>query len=127
MIKKINRNIQIAQEIQKKIAIILQRVIKDPRIDMVSISNVKLSKDLKYSKIYITFLKDSFEKDKFEKIKEKIKIINKASKFIRTLLYKSMSMRFIPELVFLYDDYWTNYIHISKLVSSITKNNKTNL
>lgn len=56
MAKEFTRAQRVAQEMQKEIAIILQREIKDPRIGMATVSGVELSRDLAYGKVYVTFL-----------------------------------------------------------------------
>ena len=43
------------QELQKEIAIILQREVKDPRIGMVTVSDVEVSSDLAYAKVFAHF------------------------------------------------------------------------
>ncbi len=50
MAKEFSRAQRVAQEMQKEIAIILQREIKDPRIGMATVSGVELSRDLAYGK-----------------------------------------------------------------------------
>ncbi len=56
MAREFKRSDRVAQEIQKEIAVILQREVKDPRIGMVTVSDVEVSSDLSYAKIFVTFL-----------------------------------------------------------------------
>ncbi|TNH22747.1 30S ribosome-binding factor RbfA, partial [Testudinibacter sp. TR-2022] len=56
MAREFSRSQRVAQEIKKEIAIILQREVKDPRIGMVTVSDVELSRDLVYAKVFVTFL-----------------------------------------------------------------------
>ena len=51
MAREFKRSDRVAQEIQKEIAVILQREVKDPRIGMVTVSDVEVSSDLSYAKI----------------------------------------------------------------------------
>ncbi len=55
MAREFKRSDRVAQEIQKEIAVILQREVKDPRIGMVTVSDVEVSSDLSYAKIFVTF------------------------------------------------------------------------
>ena len=55
MAREFKRSDRVAQEIQKEIAVILQREVKDPRIGMVTVSDVDVSSDLYYAKIFVTF------------------------------------------------------------------------
>ena len=56
MAREFKRSDRVAQEIQKEIAVILQREVKDPRIGMVTVSDVEVSSDLSYAKIFVTFI-----------------------------------------------------------------------
>ena len=59
MAKEFGRPQRVAQEMQKEIAIILQREIKDPRLGMMTtVSGVEMSRDLAYAKVFVTFLND---------------------------------------------------------------------
>lgn len=55
MAREFKRSDRVAQEIQKEVAVILQREVKDPRIGMVTVSDVEISSDLAYAKIFVTF------------------------------------------------------------------------
>ena len=62
MAKEFGRPQRVAQEMQKEIALILQREIKDPRLGMMTtVSGVEMSRDLAYAKVYVTFLNDKDE------------------------------------------------------------------
>ena len=55
MAKEFGRPQRVAQEMQKEIALILQREIKDPRLGMMTtVSGVEMSRDLAYAKVYVT-------------------------------------------------------------------------
>ncbi|MGL4626295.1 MAG: 30S ribosome-binding factor RbfA, partial [Plesiomonas shigelloides] len=58
MAKEFSRSKRVAQELQKEIAVILQREVKNPQIGMVTVSGVEVSRDLAYAKIFVTFLFD---------------------------------------------------------------------
>ena len=107
---------RIADQIQRELATLIQLEVKDPRVGMVSISGVDVSKDLAYAKIFITVLNtlsddgevnDSTlsapgELDKLE-IEENLKALKKASGFLRTMLAKRLRIRSVPKLEFHYD------------------------
>ena len=46
----------VSQQVQKELARILQQEVKDPRIGMVTISGVDITRDLAYAKVFVTFL-----------------------------------------------------------------------
>ncbi len=119
MAKEFGRPQRVAQELQKEIAIILQREIKDPRLGMmVTVSGVEVSRDLAYAKVFVTFLNDKDE----EAVKNGLKALKEASGYIRTLVGKAMRLRIVPELTFFYDNSLIEGMRMSNLVSSVVKN-----
>lgn len=118
MAKEFGRPQRVSQELQKEIAIILQREIKDPRLGMMTtVSGVEVSRDLAYAKVFVTFLNDKDE----AAVKEGIKVLQDASGYIRTLIGKSMRLRIVPELTFFYDNSLVEGMRMSNLVSNVIK------
>lgn len=90
---------RIAQEIHKKISIILQNRIDDIRVGIPTISGVQVSKDLKNANIFVTFI----DKEGLEEIDTAVMVLQRASRFIRFLLANTMCLRVVPVLLFRYD------------------------
>lgn len=120
MSREFKRSDRVAQELQKEVAVILQREVKDPRIGMVTVSDVEVSRDLAYAKVFVTFL---FDNDP-EAIKQGMKGLEKASPYIRSLLGKAMRLRIVPELRFVYDESLVEGMRMSNLVSNVIKNDE---
>ena len=119
MAKEFGRPQRVSQELQKEIAIILQREIKDPRLGMmVTVSGVEVSRDLAYAKVFVTFLNDKDE----EAVKNGLKALKEASGYIRILLGKAMRLRIVPELTFFYDNSLIEGMRMSNLVPNVIKN-----
>jgi ribosome-binding factor A len=119
MAKEFGRPQRVSQEVQKEIAIILQREIKDPRLGMMTtVSGVEVSRDLAYAKVFVTFLNDKDE----QAVKEGIKVLQDASGYIRSLLGKAMRLRIVPELTFFYDNSLVEGMRMSNLVSNVIRN-----
>lgn len=119
MAKEFGRPQRVAQELQKEIAIILQREIKDPRLGMmVTVSGVEVSRDLAYAKVFVTFLNDQDE----DAVKDGLKALKEASGYIRILVGKAMRLRIVPELTFFYDNSLIEGMRMSNLVSKVIKN-----
>lgn len=58
MAKEFTRVDRLSQQMQQEIAVILQREIKDPRLhNMITVSDVDVSRDLSHAKIYVTFFR----------------------------------------------------------------------
>ena len=118
MAKEFGRPQRVSQEMQKEIAIILQREIKDPRVGlMTTVSGVEVSRDLAYAKVYVTFLNDSNE----AAVKAVVRALQDASGYIRMLLGKAMRLRIVPELTFIYDNSLVEGMRMSNLVSNVVK------
>lgn len=120
MAKEYSRTQRVAQEMQKEIAIILQREIKDPRVGMATVSGVEVSRDLAYAKVFVTFLNDNEP----QQIKIGITALQDASGFIRSLLGKAMRLRVVPELTFSYDNSLVEGMRMSNLVSQVVQKDR---
>lgn len=116
MAKEFSRSQRVSQEIQKEIAMILQREIRDPRIGMVTVSGVDLSRDLIYAKIYVTFFTMGTQTPEGG-----LAALVESTSYIRSLLGKAMRLRVVPEISFFFDSSLTEGMRISNLVSQAVK------
>ena len=91
-----NRLLKVQDLLHKEIALLLIKDIQNPVIKSVTISEVKVSKDLRYSEIYFTSLSKDNEKIGIE--------LNRASGFIRKQLSKNIHLKRLPSIRFTYDD-----------------------
>ena len=108
---------RVADQIQRELAMLIQMEVNDPRIGMVSVTSVSVSRDLGHANVYVTVLNmmtgsdelnDSTlaapgELDKLE-IEENLKALRKASGYLRSMLAKRIELRSIPKLQFHYDE-----------------------
>lgn len=119
MAKEYARTDRVADQIQKDIANIIQREVKDPRIGMVTINQVTISKDLSYAELYFTCLPfgKQDDLDEADYRRECVKVLNNASSFLRTQLGKGLKLRIVPELRFHYDAVIERATHVSSLIS----------
>ncbi|CNH81596.1 ribosome-binding factor A [Yersinia thracica] len=122
MAKEFSRSQRVSQEMQKEIALILQREIKDPRVGMATVSGIELSRDLAYAKVFVTFLNVLTDNASPDTVKNGIKALQDASGYIRTLLGKAMRLRIVPELTFAYDNSLIEGMRMSNLVTNVIKN-----
>ncbi len=111
MAREFARTDRVGQEIQKEVAMIIQREVKDPRLGMVTVSAVEITRDLAYAKIFVTFF--TLEGQNVDK---SIEILNEAAGFIRTLLAKRIKARIMPELRFIYDQSMVEGVRMTTLV-----------
>jgi len=89
---------QINALIKQEVSRILTERVRDPRIDMVTITEVRTTPDLQLSRIYFSVLD---EEQKLEGAREGLE---RASGFIRKLLGERLTIRYTPELKFYYDE-----------------------
>ncbi|UNB92373.1 MAG: 30S ribosome-binding factor RbfA [gamma proteobacterium endosymbiont of Trioza apicalis] len=107
MKKNSNRFLRITKKIHQEISIIMHYKINDLRIKYTNISNVEISRDLIYAKIFVTFLNNK---------KKNLTILQNASGFIRNLLSKKIYLFNIPKLLFIYNKSFNNCIKIANLI-----------
>ena len=92
----VNRILKVQDLIHKEIAFLIIKDLNNPLLKMITISGVKVSKDLKYSEIYFTSLDKDVDKIQSE--------LNKASGFIRNELSRRIHLKRLPSIKFKYDD-----------------------
>ena len=88
MQKEFSRADRVAQQMKREVAVILQRELKDPRVKMATVSDVRVSGDLMYAKIFVTF----WDNDP-ENVKTSIKVLNNAAGFVRTQIGKAIDRK----------------------------------
>ncbi len=108
-----NRIGRINEEIQKELASLL-RNLKDPRVQstMISITHVETTPDLRYAKVYASFLDES-------KAAEALKGLKSAGGYLRRELGAALNLRYTPELVWALDDSITYGAKMLKLINSL--------
>jgi ribosome-binding factor A len=77
---------------------LLRKEIRDPRIGAVTLTGVKVSKDLRHAQIYFSLL------GRQESRKEVLAGLKSATGFIRSKVSKQLNLRFVPTIEFLYDE-----------------------
>ncbi len=105
---------RIGSILTKEISEILSTEVKDRLINFVTITDVKVTNDLSYAKVYVTVLNDT-NKD------ETMKALKNASGFIRHQLYDRVDLRYIPEVQFVYDDSIDYGKRIESLIDNLNK------
>lgn len=97
--REFGREERVADFIRDELASIIQREMRDPRIGMVSVNEVKVSKDLSWAEVYVS----SHETKTEEERSALISVLNKAAGYFRSELAKRHSMRTTPKPRFHYD------------------------
>lgn len=101
-------------EFQKEISYILMTEVKDQNVKFVTITDVDITNDLSYAKVYFTVLKDEY-------LEVTQKALNKASSFIRGKLSERVNIRHTPEIKFIFDESIKYGEKIEKIIEEINK------
>ena len=107
------RSRKVADQIKNELGWIIQNKYHDPDHNMVTITRVKLSRDLKYATIYFSVLGNEVDPKASEKA------LKNAVPFLRKELSQKIRMKFVPELRFFYDDSLAYSEHIAGLFKKI--------
>ena len=108
-----NRINRINEEIQKELSSLL-RTVKDPRVQdtMISITRVETTPDLRYTKVYVSFLQE-------DKAAGAMKGLQSAAGYLRRQLGQSLQLRYAPEIVWSLDDSITYGAKMLSLINSL--------
>lgn len=115
MPKEFKRTDRVADQMQRDLATLIQREIKDPRLGMVTISYIKVSKDLGYADVYVTVLAIGDQQHE-SIIQESLSVLNNASGFLRKELGRLIKLRVMPSLRFHYDESIDRGRHLHSLI-----------
>jgi ribosome-binding factor A len=105
------RGLRVADQIQRDLAEIIAFELKDPRVGMITITEVQVTPDYAHAKVFFTMLSD--ERDA---INNTVAGLSKAAGFIRSQLGRRLTIHTLPELHFLYDTSTARGIQLSKLI-----------
>ena len=110
--REFKRTHRVADQLQKELAVLIQREVKDPRLGMVTVSGVTVSRDLGYSDVYVTLLGEQEP----ERIKENLQVLKRAAGFLRSQIAKRIKLRHVPELRFHFDESVVRGQQLSSLI-----------
>lgn len=109
------RATRVSEIIREEISEILSRKVKDPRVEMVTITHVSMTDDLRTAKVYFSFMGKGVKKDKV------LQGLNSASRFIRRELGKRLEIRYTPDIIFEYDSSLEYGSRIDGILRDFTK------
>lgn len=100
MAREFGRPQRVADFLRKEVSQLIQFQMRDPRVDMVSVTDVEVSRDLSHARFFITKLGAENKED----AKEALQVLNKAVGFLRSNIAKESTMRIVPTLRFYFDE-----------------------
>ena len=116
--KEFSRTQRMGDQIQRELAQLIQQQVSDPRVGMVTVSGVHLSKDLAHAKVFITVLDDKQDAAK------SVQVLNSAAGFLRHELARRTLMRVIPKLRFIYDPTVEHGANLSALINAAVRSDQ---
>lgn len=106
---------RINEEVKREVSNIIQNEIKDPRLTaMVSVTDVKVTRDLRYAKVFVSI----FGKNDEEKNNTFVALKN-ASGYIRKEIGQRINLRYNPKIIFELDDSINYGMHIEELIQRV--------
>lgn len=105
------RGLRVADQIQRDLSEIVAYDLKDPRVGMVTMTEVQISPDYAHAKVYFTMLSDDPEV-----IRDTVAGLHKAAGYIRIQLGKRLTIHTLPELHFIHDTSTARGMEMSRLI-----------
>ena len=114
------RSEKVADLIQREVAEMLVKSIKDPRIGFVTITKVTVSEDCRFAKVYFSVAGTLAERESSGKG------LNSAKGYIRKELGRRLRLRYTPEIVFQFDPSIEYAIHMEEVIRNIHRGEEPN-
>lgn len=111
------RDLRVADFIRDELASIISREMRDPRVGMVNVNEVKVSRDLSYADVYVS----SLDAGTAEARQALIEVLNGAAGFFRSELAKRHRMRTTPRLRIHYDELMEEGPRLEALIEKAVK------
>lgn len=112
MPKDYPRSRRIAEQVQRELSEIIRLELKDPRVGMITLTDVEVTPDTAYAKVYFTLLGDA------ARVKETTVALEHAAGFLRSELAHRLKLRVVPQLVFKYDASVERGMRLSQLIDA---------
>jgi ribosome-binding factor A len=120
MPKEFPRTRRVGEQIQRELALLIREDIKDPRVGMVSVTSVIVSRDLSHAKVHVSVLGNA------EQTAASISVLSNAAGFLRHKLGKILHIRVIPELRFYHDRSLEEGARMGALINAAIASDKGN-
>ncbi len=119
MPKDFPRARRVADQMQRELSELIRLEIKDPRVGMLTITEVEVTRDMDHAKVFFTTLGGKPEHDAC------LEGLQRASGFLRTQLSQRMQLRQVPKLSFVYDHSVERGVKLSQLIESAVAEDRT--
>jgi ribosome-binding factor A len=118
--KESGRTLRVADHLREELAEIIRREMRDPRVGLISVNDVRVSRDLAYADVYVSALdaQDAVQKQ------ELIEVLNRAAGFLRTAVARGSTMRTTPQLRFHYDELTEQGVRMEGLIEKAVRSDR---
>lgn len=113
--KGFSRSDRIAEQIQRELAELIRKGLKDPRVGWVTITAVEVTRDYSHAKVFYTVMEES----KREITRE---ALESAAGYLRNGIGKVLQIFTTPQLHFFYDDSIERGVYMSRLIDEVNGN-----
>lgn len=113
MKKDSSRARRVEDQLQRELAQLIQRGLKDPRLGMITVTAVEVSKEMEHATVFVTELGGDEQTHK-----ESVKVLNHAAGFLRREVGRGLTLRHVPEIRFKYDASVESGIRLSNLIDA---------
>lgn len=110
MSREFPRASRLADQIQRDLSETIRSELKDPRVGLITITAVEVSRDLSHARVFVSALASA------EAMEETLDALRHAAGFLRSRLAHSLTSRTVPELQFVYDESVERGARLSRLI-----------
>jgi ribosome-binding factor A len=110
MPRDFSRAARIADQIQRDLSGLIRQEVKDPRVGLVTITAVEVNRDLSHAKVYVSSLGETTSTE------QSVDALQHAAGFLRSKLARTLKVRSVPQLHFLYDASVERGVRLSHLI-----------
>ncbi|MGD9083303.1 MAG: 30S ribosome-binding factor RbfA [Desulfobacterales bacterium] len=118
--KPFARSDRVSGQIQKILSEILLKKVKDPRLENTSITDVKMSRDLRIARIYFVISGNK------KNIDEALEGFKSAIGYVKRSVARQLGLRYMPDLKFFYDESFDYGSHINNVLKALKADNGPN-
>lgn len=115
-----NRSERVGGQVQRVLAELIHKGVRDPRLSQATITGVTLSRDLRIAKIYVAAHGGAQDKDNV------LSGFESAKGFIKRELARELGLRYMPDLKFFYDESFDYGAHINRVLKSLHTDDEEN-
>jgi len=109
------RQLRVQELLKGKISHILQFELRDPRLGLVTVTDVEVSPDLRHARVFVSVYGDD------KAVARSMERLKAGTGFVRGVLGHSIELRFTPEITFVYDGSVARAARIAELLSEIAR------